>query len=663
MNRRSWIAVLPVLTILALLPFDIASGRGGRGGGGGGGGFRGGGGGGFGGGGARPGGGGGFGGGGGARPGGGMPGGGMPGGGSRPSIGSSPSFGRPSGGNAPSRPGGGPVGGNIGGGNRPATQPGNRPSIGGGPGGQRPSQLPANRPGSGGNLGIGNRPPIQPGGRPGVGGGGIGGGGIASVGQRPSQLPSNRPGGGLGQGVGSGAGLVDRPGISQRPSQLPGLGAAGIGSRLPNQGARVQDRMANGNHSLEDRRANLSDRMSNRRDDWQQNRQDRLDDRQEWRDQNREDWQNWADDKLENYGDWYHGSWYPGSGWNYMWDNYPVAAALGLTAWGINRIGYGWGYSDYSNPYYSDSGSYGYDYSQPMVVYDDSASAQATAPVTTTTTTTEIVPSQQSQPVDPGTAAFDEARTLFFQGDYASGLTKLDITLKTMPNDSVVHEFRSLVLFALKKYPESAAAIYAVLAAGPGWDWTTMASLYPDVATYTNQLRELEQFVKANPNSADGHFLLGYHYQTMGHQANAASQYSSAQKILPNDKLLRQLVGMTTPSTGTPQSAPAPTSTAAPSASKLNADQFVGQWNATTQGSTFELSLTKEGAFTWTYSRGKKVQSIKGVYAVNDSNLALETTDGGGTMLAQVEFVNPSQFRFKMVGDNEKDPGLEFKKK
>ena len=44
------------------------------------------------------------------------------------------------------------------------------------------------------------------------------------------------------------------------------------------------------------------------------------------------------------------------------------------------------------------------------------------------------------------------------------------------------------LLFALQKYPESAAAIYAVLSAGPGWDWTTMSGLYPNVNVYTQQL-------------------------------------------------------------------------------------------------------------------------------------------------------------------------------
>lgn len=414
--------------------------------------------------------------------------------------------------------------------------------------------------------------------------------------------------------------------------------------------------MGNRPQSLEDRRTNLSDRMSTGRENWQQNRGDRQQDRQDWRDQNREDWQNWADGKLENYGDWYHGGWQPGDGWNYMWDNYPVASALGLTAWGINRIGYGWGYSAYSNPYYSDGGAYGYDYSQPLVVYSDSATTSAETTVTGT-----AVSSSQPQPTDEGMAAFDEARESFRIGDYASALTKLDTTLKTMPRDTVVHEFRGLVLFALAKYPESAAATYAILASGPGWDWTTMISLYPGVETYTKQLRALEEFAKSNPNSPDAHFLLAYHYQTCNHSGNAARQFKLAQALLPDDKLLKQLVAMTAQPDESRKSETPPLPTVPPE-KLLTPEQFAGTWKASSQGAEFQLEFAKDGSFIWTYSRGKQKQSVKGAFAVDQNNLALETNDGGGTMLAEVDFTDPSQFKFKMIGDGEKEPGLNFKK-
>ena len=43
----------------------------------------------------------------------------------------------------------------------------------------------------------------------------------------------------------------------------------------------------------------------------------------------------------------------------------------------------------------------------------------------------------------------------------------------------------ALCLFALGRYDESAATLYAVLSVGPGWDWTTLIGLYPDVSTST----------------------------------------------------------------------------------------------------------------------------------------------------------------------------------
>src|SRR4029450_13805302 len=111
---------------------------------------------------------------------------------------------------------------------------------------------------------------------------------------------------------------------------------------------------------------------------------------------------------------------------------------------------------------------------------------------------------------------FDEARAAFADGKYEQALKLPDEAAAKMPRDAVLHEFRSLVLFALKRYPESAAAIHAVIAVGPGWDWKTLSSLYPDVDTYTAQLRALENYRDTHPKSADGHFLAGYHYMTCG---------------------------------------------------------------------------------------------------------------------------------------------------
>ncbi len=420
----------------------------------------------------------------------------------------------------------------------------------------------------------------------------------------------------------------------------------------------MQDRAANRPQNVQDRQSDLSNRMTSGREDWQNHRQDMQGDRQDWRTNNREDWQGWADGHINNHGGWYHGcwngGWYPGAGWGHMWNNYPVATAFGLTAWGVNRMAYGFGYWGYSNPYATTS-SVSYDYSQPITVYSNSE--VTTTPATPATTP----PAAPTEATDSGTTALDDARAAFYAGDSAKALTSLDTALKATPNDTVVHEFRGLVLFALKKYPESAAATYAVLSAGPGWDWTTMSSLYPSVETYTKQLRELEDFAKTNPKSPDAHFLLGYHYLTTGYAENASKQFKLAQSELPNDKLLKQLVSMTTPPDESSKTATPPAPADLPAEKVLSAEKLVGTWKASSQGASFQLDLAKDGSFVWTFARGKDKQTMKGVFAVDQNNLALEP-DAGGTMLAEIDFANPSQFLFKMIGDDAKDPGLQFKK-
>ena len=112
-----------------------------------------------------------------------------------------------------------------------------------------------------------------------------------------------------------------------------------------------------------------------------------------------------------------------------------------------------------------------YDYSQPI----DTQAAPPPAEV-----------------ADPAVAKFDAAREAFHNGDYAGALGLTDEALKVLPNDATLHEFRALVLFAVGKYDLAAGPLYAVLSVGPGWDWTTLAGLYPSIDVYTAQLRKLE---------------------------------------------------------------------------------------------------------------------------------------------------------------------------
>ena len=85
----------------------------------------------------------------------------------------------------------------------------------------------------------------------------------------------------------------------------------------------------------------------------------------------------------------------------------------------------------------------------------------------------------------------------------------------------MLHEFRGVTLFAQGRYIDAAAPLYSVLAVGPGWDWGTFISLYPNVSVYTEQLRQLEDYCRTNPSSGPARFVLSYLYLTQGNTTAA----------------------------------------------------------------------------------------------------------------------------------------------
>jgi len=335
-----------------------------------------------------------------------------------------------------------------------------------------------------------------------------------------------------------------------------------------------------------------------------------------------------------------------------MWDEHPGAMALGITRWGMNRVGSWFGYGGYyENPYYGDGGgeSYPVDYSEPLVMPYDQAMAETTN-----------LQSENPTPLPPGVSEgsvtqFDQARATFYAGDYAGALQQTDAVLKQIPTDAVVNEFRALCLFALKRYKESAATLNAVLAVGPGWDWTTLSGMYPTVEVYTAQLRALEAYREANPNNADGAFVLGYHYLTGGHNDAAKMQFDQAAQLQPKDSVAAYLAQSLTPPSDKPPAA-------APAAAAVPAEKLTGTWSASGPGNAkYVMTLNADGTFTWAYSKGPKKQTVKGVYAVNGTDLAMDV-DAGGKMLATINLKDADDLNFLMAGAKKDDKGLDFKK-
>lgn len=422
------------------------------------------------------------------------------GGAARPSFqGHSPSFSpgavsRPS---MPSRPAGGAHSGLVpqnrpnfgGGGNRPNITPGNRPNFS--PGnrpnitpGNRPDFRPDNRP----NINPGNRPNLRPDNRPNV---------------RPDFRPDNRPN----------LRPDNRPDF--RPDNRPGLRP---GVRPDININRPTNIIGSGNRPVigSGNRAVIG---SGNRANWNRNYWNR------------------------NY--YHHGGWYHG-GWN--WYRSPAF-------WVAGAATAGWLMSPsyvYANPFYVPSTTViepALDYSQPIAVPPPVVQQTAVMPnaepnlaAEETAVAAEAEP-PPGQPVpEEATKQFDSARTAFKSGNYEQALRDIDKAIGVLPGDAVLHEFRGLVLFALKRYKEAAATVYAVMSAGPGWNWDTMKSLYPDEQTYTNQLRALEAYQREHPDSADAHFLLAYQYLVLDYPDQAAKQLEQVTKLLPSDKLSSELV-------------------------------------------------------------------------------------------------------------------------
>jgi hypothetical protein len=93
----------------------------------------------------------------------------------------------------------------------------------------------------------------------------------------------------------------------------------------------------------------------------------------------------------------------------------------------------------------------------------------------------------------------------------------------------------------------------------------------------------------------------------------------------------------------------------------IDTQKLTGSWSAKSGDSTFQLKLTADGVFGWTFSQGGKSQTVSGVYACDKNNLVMNP-DAGGNMVAIINLESPTQFQFLMVGGDPKDPGLEFTK-
>jgi tetratricopeptide (TPR) repeat protein len=330
-------------------------------------------------------------------------------------------------------------------------------------------------------------------------------------------------------------------------------------------------------------------------------------------------------------------AYHPGMSYGYWNGNYGATGLGGYTGMvpASGAYGYGGG-GAYANPYAVGGGQVaaGSDYTQPL---DTSAAPPDTPP-----------------PTDANSSPVGQARQAFANGDYDTALRLTRQALAGMPNDVTLHEFLGLILFAQGKYEDAAAPLYAVLSVGPGWDWTTLISNYSDADVYTGQLRGLEAFVKANPKSAKGQFVLSYHYITQG-QPDAAIQHLKAVVALqPDDAVSARLLSALQP--------PAPGEPAAATAG-IDPAQLIGKWSAKAPpDATVTLNLSEGSRFLWEFTpKGQKPMTVTGTFALADGVLTLNGKDApGGPLAGHVALADARHMSFKAVAGPPDDPGLQF---
>jgi tetratricopeptide (TPR) repeat protein len=332
----------------------------------------------------------------------------------------------------------------------------------------------------------------------------------------------------------------------------------------------------------------------------------------------------------------------------------------GLGAWGMNPYSYGWGYSNYANPFYGNQ--YASLYAAQPAYAGGVIPTSYDYGVPLDTTSAPLA----EDAVAPELTMLDQAREAFKAGDYPKALELCDQAIKAAPNDADAHELRGLALFAMGQYKAAATTLYAVLASGPGWDWTTLISLYPNVDVYTQQLRALEQYRTQNPNDPSARFDLAYLYTSQGANEAAAAEYAALQKLMPNDPLIARLGRSVSTPNGTPDAVPpaenplANAAPATPASNAVPAGNLAGTWKASPNANTtITLTYNADGSYTWDVATNGRSKPIKGKAQFEDGVLAL-TQENGPPLAGKLTWDGPDKFNFRLVGNGPEDPGLSF---
>ena len=130
---------------------------------------------------------------------------------------------------------------------------------------------------------------------------------------------------------------------------------------------------------------------------------------------------------------------------------------------------------------------------------------------------------------------FSLARDAFQRGDYDAALLWATNSNADMP-EARTRALMAQILLAQADYRGAAAEARAAIAMEPVMDWRTLYNYYGYATPrLSGQIHALEEFVRQNPSSADGHFMLGYERMILGQRLPAHAELAIAAVLEPTD--------------------------------------------------------------------------------------------------------------------------------
>jgi hypothetical protein len=168
-------------------------------------------------------------------------------------------------------------------------------------------------------------------------------------------------------------------------------------------------------------------------------------------------------------------------------------------------------------------------------------------------------------------------------------------------------------------------------------------------------LRKLEDFCRANPDSAAGYFVLAYQYLVGGYSDMAADALRVVVAKQPGDVVAKRLLDALTPKDEKPADPPPavqpePTKAPAEAAQAGPETDLVGTWKASAGKDSVDLVIAEDSQFTWKAApAGREPVAISGMIETARDAIAL-VSESAGTMAGKVTSKGADAFEFTLAG-------------